>query len=170
MRWKSFFIFLFGLSVINASSVRDAISMSSLHIGPDLLLIFLVFFALSCDRQDAILISFAIGFAADVSSAAMLMGPCTISYGLLGGMISLFRRQVVMRRFVYQSIMLFFAGALAGGLVELLVSVKSGTIDFNMYPFILLTALYSAVIGPVIWLVLNRPLSLFFIEKPTQLC
>ena len=165
MRWKSLFVFLFFLAVINASSLRDAVSVSSFHIGPDLLLILLVFFALSCDRQDAILVSFAIGFVADVSSVSMVMGPYTISYGLLGGLISLFRRQVVMRRYIYQSIMLFFAGAAAGMLAEFLVSLKSGAIYIDQYPLVLYTALYSAVIGPLIWLVLRWPLGLFFVEK-----
>ena len=166
MRWKSFIVFLFGLAVLNASDLRDAMSVSSLHIGPDFLLIFLVFFALNCDRQDAIVISFAIGFSADISSAAMLIGPCTISYVLIGGMISLFRRQVVMKRFIYQSMMLFFAGSLVGILTELLVFVKSGAVYLNTYPYILLTALYTAVIGPVMWLLVSRPMDLFFNTKP----
>ena len=165
MRWKSFLVFLVALTVINASTLRDAMSLSSLHIGPDFLLIFLVFFAINCDRPDAIVVSFAIGFAADISSAAMVIGPYAISYGLLGGAISLFRRQVIMRRFIYQSMTVFFAGAISGVLVELLVSVKSGAMSLDTYPCILLSALYTAVIGPLIWVLVKRPLNLFFIER-----
>ena len=166
MRWKIFLVFRVVLTVISVSNIRDVWSVSSLHIGPDLLLIFLVFFALNCDRQDAIPVSFAIGFAADVSSVAMLMGPYSISYCLLGGMISLFRKQVVMKKFIYQSMMIFFAGVIGGILTELLVSVKLGAMCPNAYSAVLLTALYSALIGPVIWKLFSKPLNLFFAEKP----
>ncbi len=151
MRWKRFLVFLFAVTVINASSLRDIVSVSSLHIGPDLLLILLVYFAASCNRSDTILASFLIGFAADVSSVAMLIGPYMISYGLLGGLISLFRRQVIRNRMLYQSIAIFIIGTSAGILAELLIFAKSGEIAPNIGSVILLTSLYSAVIGPVIW-------------------
>lgn len=166
MRWKSLLVFLIAITIINVSAISDAISISSLNIAPDFLLIFLVFFAINCDRNDAIIVSFAIGFAADIFSPAMMMGPCAISYGLIGGLISLFRKQVVMKRFIYQSMTIFFTAAIAGSLAELLVSVKSAAIDVNTYPSILLTALYTALIGPVIWMLLDRPLTLFFVERP----
>jgi len=166
MRWKSLLIFLVALAIINASNLRDAMSVSSLHISPDFLLVFLVFFAVNCERHDAIVVSFAIGFAADISSSAMLIGPYAISYGLLGGVISLFRKQVVMRRFIYQSMSLFFTGSIGGFVAEFLISVKSGSMYPDMYPCVLLTSLYTALIGPLVWLLAKRALSLFFVARP----
>jgi rod shape-determining protein MreD len=127
------------------------VSVSSLNTGPDILLIILVYFAANCNRSNTILVSFLIGFAADVSSVAMLIGPYTISYGLLGGLISLFRRQVIRKRMLYQSMAIFSIGTIAGSLAELLIFAKSGEIAPNIGSVILLTSLYSAVIGPFIW-------------------
>lgn len=151
MRWIRFLVFLCAVTVLNASNLRDIVSVSDLHIGPDILLIFLVYFAVSCNRQDTILISFLIGFAADVSSVAMLIGPYTISYGLLGGLISLFRRQVIRKRMLYQSIAIFSIGTIAGILAELLIFAKSGAMAPNIGSVVLLTSFYSAVVGPFIW-------------------
>ncbi len=165
MRWKRFLVFLFAVTVINASSLRDIVSVSSLHIGPDLLLILLVYFAASCNRSDTILASFLIGFSADVSSVAMLIGPYTISYGLLGGLLSLFRRQAIRKSMLYQSIAIFGMGTIGGILAELLISVKSGEISLNTSAVVLLTAFYSAVVGPVIWKLL-APRTRSFLWKP----
>ena len=49
------------------------------------LLIFLVFMTINCDIHDAIIASFAIGFAADISGSAM--GPYMISCGVFGSFI-----------------------------------------------------------------------------------
>ena len=151
MRWIRFLVFLFAVTVINASNLRDMVSVSSLNTGPDILLIFLVYFAVSCNRTNTILVSFLIGFAADVSSVAMLIGPYTISYGLLGGLLSLFRKQVIRRRMLYQAIAIFGIGAIGGILAELLIFAKSGEIPPNIGSVVLLTSFYSAVVGPVIW-------------------
>ena len=151
MRWIRFLVFLFAITVINASNLRDMVSVSSLNTGPDILLIFLVYFAVSCNRTNTILISFLIGFAADVSSAAMLIGPYTISYGLLGGFLSVFRRQVIRRRMLYQAIAIFSIGTIGGILAELLIVVKSGAMSANTISLVLLTSFYSAVVGSLIW-------------------
>lgn len=151
MRWKRFLIFLFAITIINASNLRDMVSISSLNIGPDILLIFLLYIAVGCNRSDTILASFLIGFAADVSSVAMVIGPYTVSYGLLGGLLSLFRRKVIGKRMVYQSIAIFMLAAIGGLLAEFLIFVKSGEIPPNVSDTVLLTAFYSAVVGPLIW-------------------
>jgi rod shape-determining protein MreD len=151
MRWTRFLVFLFAITVIHASNLRDMVSVSSLNTGPDILLIILVYFAANCNRSNTILVSFLIGFAADVSSVAMLIGPYTISYGLLGGLLSLFRRQVIRKRMLYQSIAIFSIGIAGGILAELLIFAKSGAMGANTISVVLLTSFYSAVVGPLIW-------------------
>lgn len=151
MRWLRFLGFLFVVTVINASNLRDMVSVSSLSAGPDILLIFMVYFAASCSRPDTILVSFLIGFAVDVSSVTMLIGPYTISYCLLGGLLSLFHKGAIRKRMIYQAIAIFGVGIIGGILAELLTFAKSGSMPADTINVVFLTALYSAVVGPFIW-------------------
>ena len=69
-------------TVIGASEVMDVISVTDQNIKPNLLLILLVYFAISCDSYDAIICSFAIGLAADITGT--LIGPYFLSFGIIG--------------------------------------------------------------------------------------
>lgn len=90
MHWIRFTILLLVVTLLNAGNLLNVISVSSLNITPDLLLILLVFFASSCAGPEAIIASFAIGFARDISG--QVMGPAFVSFGVFGSLIWLLCR------------------------------------------------------------------------------
>ncbi len=153
MRWIRFFVFLPLATLLNAGNILNVISVSSLHIKPDLLLITLVFFAINIATTDAIVASFAIGFAADISGGTM--GPCMITFGVLGSFISQLQRVVVMKRMVHQATAIFVIALVAGGMVQLLSSFKTDEPMSNVYRMILGGAAYSALAGPLVWMFLS---------------
>ena len=108
MRWIRFTIVLFIMTLLNSGNVLNIISVSDLNIRPDVLVILLVFFAVNCRTIDAMVISFAIGFAADISGTCI--GPYTITFGLLGSMISQMRKVVIMKKMMHQAMAIFFIG------------------------------------------------------------
>ncbi len=154
IRWIRFFVFLLLATLLNAGNILNVISVSSLHIKPDLLLITLVFFAINIATTDAIAASFVIGFAADISSGTM--GPCMITFGVVGSFISQLQRVVVMKRMIHQAAAIFVIALVAGGMVQLLSSFKTDEAMSNVYRMILGGAAYSAVAGPLVWMFLSR--------------
>ncbi len=152
MRWMRFLIFLLLATLLNAGNVLNTISVTSLHIKPDLLLIMLVFFAINIATTDAIAASFAIGFAADISGGTM--GPCMITFGVVGSFISQLQRVVVMKRIIHQVAAIFVIALVAGGMIQLLLSFKTDEPMSNVYRMILGGAAYSALAGPLVWMFL----------------
>lgn len=152
MRWARFSIILLVITSLNTGDMLGLISVGSLHIRPNLLLIILVFFASNCGMFDAIIASFAIGFAADISGS--VMGPYTISFGLFGSLISQLRKVIIMKRMFHQSGAIIATGLLAGGLAHLLAFFKTHELAPNIYIALAGTAAYSGIIGPFIWLAL----------------
>jgi len=124
--------------------------ISLVNVRPDLLLILLVFFAIYCDTTEAIISSFAIGFAADVIGSAM--GAQMISFGLFGTLLAYLHRFIAIREMPYQSLAIAMTGLLAGGLAFFLTYLKSQTTPPNMFTVLLGTSLYSAIIGPFLFL------------------
>jgi len=153
MRWFRFSILLLVFTLLGAGNLLNTISLSDFNIRPELLLILLVFLAVNCETSEAIVASFAVGFAADISGSAI--GPFTISFGLVGSLISQMHKVVIMKRMVHQATAIFVAGAIAGVLVQFLTFFKTGETASNVYVVLLGSCFYSAVIGPVIWLVLS---------------
>ena len=147
MRWFRFSIFVIAVTLIQAGLV-DIISL--VNVRPDLLLILLVFFAIYCDTTEAIISSFAIGFAADVIGSAM--GAQMISFGLFGTLLAYLHRFIAIREMPYQSLAIAMTGLLAGGLAFFLTYLKSQTTPPNMFTVLLGTSLYSAIIGPFLFL------------------
>lgn len=152
MRWIFFYIVLLLVTLANASTLLDATAIGALNTKPDLLLIILVFFAINCETSDAIICSFAIGFAADISSSSMTMGPCIISYGILGSALSFLRRSVIMDKFIYQIFCIFIVGLVGGMMVEGMIYSKLDGYTANSVTAVAMSALYSALVGPVIWI------------------
>ena len=153
MRWVRFLVFLLLAALLNAGNVLNVISVTSLGIKPDLLLITLVFFAINIATTDAIAASFAIGFAADISAGTM--GPCMITFTVLGSFISQLQRVVVMKRMIHQAAAIFVVALVAGGMIQLLSSFKTDEPMSNVYRMILGGATYSAVAGPLVWMFLS---------------
>ena len=154
MRWVRFSIILFAATLLNSGNMLNMISVGSLNIKPDLLLILLLFFGINCEATAAVTASFAIGFAADISGSSM--GPYIISFGLFGSLISQMRKVVIMKRMTHQGAAIFFTGIIAGGLAHILNLFKTGEVASNLFVVQAGTSLYSGLIGPFIWLVLSR--------------
>jgi len=150
MRWGRIGIIILLASLLNAGNLLDnTIAMGENNIKPDLLLILMVFFAINCGGLEATIVSFAIGFAADISSAAM--GPAMISYGLFGTLIAQLRKVVIMKRMTHQALAIFAMGIIAGGLTQILLRFKTGQSPSNVYSALFWTAIYSGIVGPLVW-------------------
>ena len=146
-------VFLLLATLLNAGNVLNTISVTSLQIKPDLLLITLVFFSINIATTDAVAASFAIGFAADIAGGTM--GPCMITFGVIGSFISQLQRVVVMKRMIHQAAAIFVIALVAGGMVQLLSSFKTDESVSNVCRMILGGAAYSAVAGPLVWMFLS---------------
>ncbi len=164
MRWIRFTIVLFIMTLLNGGNVLNIISVSDLNIRPDVLVILLVFFATNCKTIDAMVISFAIGFAADISGTCI--GPYTITFGLLGSMISQMRKVVIMKKMTHQAMAIFFIGLVGGAMAQMLIFMKTKLLVPSVYVIVFFGAMYSGLLGPFLWSVLSVISSWLGIRKP----
>jgi len=144
MRWFRFAI------LITSAAVLQAGFLARWDIRPDLLLILLVFFAVYSSITEAIITSFVIGFAADLIGSSM--GPQIISFGLFGTLLAYLHRLIAIRKMPYQTAAIFTVGLFAGLLAYLLSRLISQPHIQNAYALIFATSLYSAVVGPFLFL------------------
>jgi rod shape-determining protein MreD len=153
MRWFRFAVLVLVASILQTGLV-GAIAILHPDNKPDLLLILLVFFALRGHSTDAILAAFAIGFMADVSNPMVnrLIGPRMISFGLFGTVLSDLNSTISPRRLVHQAVTIFLMGCLTVGLSCLLTALRAGTVSVNLRAALLWQPLYSALIGPFLFL------------------
>jgi rod shape-determining protein MreD len=149
MRWLRLAIFICLVTVLQAGMV-EVISISRLNIKPDLLLILMVFFSLYCSKQEAVITSFTIGFAADIISSAM--GPRIISFGLFGTLLSYLHGVITIRKMSYQSLVVFISGLLTGVTAHFLTYLKGQLTGADTYTVIFWTSVYSGFIGPFLFL------------------
>lgn len=150
MRWFRFAAFVLVAAILQAS-LLNIIALPPLNIKPNILLIFLVFFAIHYNTTEAIITSFAIGFVADISIGAA-MGSQTISYGLFGTALAYLHRVITIRSMPSQALAIFITGCLVGVLTHFLALLKGQSTISNIYTAILGIALYSAIIGPFFFL------------------
>lgn len=141
-------------TLLQASFV-DAIAVTRFNITPNLLLILMVFFAIRCNINEAIICSFALGFAADVIATGLPMGPRIISFGLFGTGLAYLQRIITIRKMPHEAIAILIVSFGAGGLAYLLaiaagLSARSGSLGMLAG-----TSIYSAVIGPFLSLLLD---------------
>lgn len=144
MRWVRFAVLVLLATVLQASF------LANLNIKPDLLLILLVFFAIFCDPTEAIISSFAIGFAADIVSSSM--GPRMISFGLLGTALTYLRRVISIKKMPYQGLAIFVTGLLVSILVYLLSFLKREPIALDKFTIVFGIAVCSGIVGPFLFL------------------
>lgn len=151
--------------LVASSGVLDFVSFGDYNIKPGLMLIVMVFFAVNCETAEAIACSFVIGLAADISSASMVMGPHTVSFGIIGTAISFLQAPVIMKRLIYQATCIFVSGLLAATMAEAMIYNKSG-FTLNSFTVIAMTTLYSALIGPFVWMFLRAIFEILVIDPP----
>jgi len=144
VRWFRFAVLLSLVAVLQAGV------LAHWNIKPDLLLILLVFFAVYSNTSEAVITSFTIGFAADIIGFAM--GPQIISFGLFGTLLAYLHRVIAIRRMPYQAAAIFITGLLAGALAHFLTFLKGQPTAPNLYIVLLATSLYSAIVGPFLFL------------------
>ena len=150
MRWFRFAFFVLVVAVIQAS-LLDWISVTGLHIKPNLLLILLIFFVAQSTNTDAIIVSFAVGFAADLSSFGMYeMGSFTVSFGLFGTALTYLRNMIVIQKLSHQAAVIFVMTFLVTALAHFLSMIKGHAANTRLWMFLFGTSLYSAAIGPYI--------------------
>jgi len=144
MRWFRFAI------LITLAAVLQASFLARWDIRPDLLLILLVFFAVYSGTTEAIITSFVIGFTADLIGSSM--GPQIISFGLFGTLLAYLHRLIAIQKVPYQTAAIFIVGLFAALLAYLLSCLISQPHIQNAYTLIFATSLYSAVVGPFLFL------------------
>jgi rod shape-determining protein MreD len=138
------------IATILQTSLISIIAIPALKVTPNLLLILLVFFAIHCKDIDAIITSFTIGLAADIISSTM--GPQIISFGLFGTLLSDLHRTLTIKKMPYQSLVIFLTGVFTAGLAFFLNFLKSEPATSNIYIDLFGIPLYSALIGPFLFL------------------
>ena len=142
MRWIRFAVLVCLAMIVQAGF------LSTFILKPDLLVILLVFFAVYGNISDAIITSFTIGFAADLIGPSM--GTQMICFGVLGTSLSYLKRVIAIRKIPYQVIAIFVVYILAGVMANILNSLKG--IATTEYSTILKTAIYSAIVGPFLFM------------------
>jgi rod shape-determining protein MreD len=144
MRWLRFTLILLLASLLQSGSLSDFMAVTAMRIKPDFLLILLVFFAINCDAYDAIIASFAIGFAADITGT--VMGPFTLTFGALGSVLTHIRQVILLKKNPHQAIIIFVMGILAGGIAKFLALLKIQSGFGYSFWHLAGTALYSALL------------------------
>jgi rod shape-determining protein MreD len=144
MRWFRFAVLVLLATVLQAGF------LANFNIKPDLLLILLVFFAVYCNTSEAIVSSFMIGFAADL--IAPVMGPQTISFGLVGTLLAYLHRVLAIRKMHYQALAIFVTGILTGILAILLNMLRGETPLPGFFGGMLIISLISGIVGPFLFL------------------
>jgi rod shape-determining protein MreD len=153
MRWFSFIVILLAATLLEAGNLLNVFAVTGWYIKPGVLITLLVYYALSCRYDEAIVTSFFIGFAADL--VAGVMGPHMLCYGLLGVLLNQTGRMLIMKRAVYKAVVVFLVFLAAETAAYWLSVLKVDETRQSVSTIILLTGLYSAVICPLIWSVLS---------------
>ncbi|HUT29126.1 MAG TPA: rod shape-determining protein MreD [Sedimentisphaerales bacterium] len=143
MRWLRFAV------LIVLAAILQAGVLVNFRIRPDLLLVLLVFFAVHCNTNQAIITSFTIGFAADISMGPA-MGPQIISFGLFGTLLAYLHHVITIRRSVHQGLAIFVLALLTGVAAYLLNMLKTQAASLDMR-MLFWSACCSAVIGPFLF-------------------
>lgn len=150
MHWIRFVILVLIAAIIQTSLV-GVLALTEAQIRPNLLLILMVFFAIHCPAQEAIVSAFVIGLFADLIGAGM--GPLLLAFGLIGSLISEIRHSLVMRHVPQQMIVVFAAGLLCGLIALLLFKVKACPLPTSATHLVLWQPLYSALLAaPLFWM------------------
>jgi cell shape-determining protein MreD len=148
MRWPRFVVLVLVTALLQASFI-DTIGVTSYRITPDLLLILTVFFATRCDVTEAIISSFAIGLAADLSNIGSRMGPWILSFGILGTGLAYLHGVISLKKMPHQALAIFVTG-IGAGILSGFLAGRSEELKL-----IIGSAAYSAVIGPFLSLLLD---------------
>lgn len=152
MRWISFFIILLVTTLLEAGNLLNLFAIGGWYIRPSILITLLVYYALSCQSQDAIICSFLIGFAADLTTG--LVGPHTLCFGFIGLLLNQSNQILIVQRAHHEALIVFAVYFVAETIAYWLGLLKGQQTQGTYYSILLFTGIYSAIISPVIWSVL----------------
>jgi len=144
MRWLRFSVLTVFLAVLQASAILNLLSVTNLHITPNLLLILLVYLAINCNSYDAIITSFALGFAADLVSPTI--GPYFLSFGILGSALAHIRKVILLNKTQHQAGAIFLTGIATGAVARFFAGFTGDAESLGSLTIIIVTAMYSAII------------------------
>lgn len=164
MRWFPFTLLVLVGTLLEAGNLLNLIALGDWHIRPAVLIVLLVFFAFHCRPHEAVIASFIIGLAMDI--AGNLMGPHTISYCLIGGLLNQLGEYLPTRRIFHQAMLVLTTYLVAEIGAYWLGVLKTGEQQEYLYRIFLFTAVYSACIGPIIWRVVYRVNRLIAFKPP----
>jgi len=144
MRWLRFALLVCFATVLQASF------LSKYSVSPNLMIILLVFFAIFYNTNEAIITSFAIGFAADLIGRTM--GSQMIAFGLCGTALAYLNRVIAIRKMPYQAAAIFVISIMAGIIENILNNLKGQAPGTQFYSSLFWTSLYSGIAGPFVFL------------------
>ena len=153
MRWILFSLLLLISMVIDEGNLLNVIAIGQWHIKPAVLITVLVFSTLNSPGKSGIACAFATGFAVDIAGA--VMGPHMICYGIIGSVLTRFKRALSLRRFPHQMLVVFLTFLAAEFPAYLLSVFKTGEKSPYIFSILLLGGAYSAIAAPFIWLILR---------------
>jgi rod shape-determining protein MreD len=154
MHWPRFAVLVLIATLLQKTWI-NTIAVTDLRVTPDLLLIMMVFFAVRCSEKDAIISSFALGFAADIAAPGFSLGPMIISFGVFGTGLSYLHRLISIKKVPHEAITIFIVGLGTAILAWLLARVASQSPRPGGFIALIGTSVYSAVLGPVLFLFLD---------------
>ncbi len=154
MHWPRFAVLVLIAALLQKTWI-NTIAVTDLRVTPDLLLIAMVFFAVRCKEKEAIITSFALGFAADIAVTGFSMGPLIISFGLFGTGLSYLHRLISIKKVPHEAITIFVVGLGTAVLAWLLARAAGQTPRPGGLIALIGTSIYSAVLGPVLFLFLD---------------
>lgn len=163
MRWILFFVFLLIAMLLEAGNLLKLFAFGGWYIRPSILITMLVYYALACQSRDAMIISFLIGFAADITTG--LMGPHTLCFGVMGLLLNQSSQVLLVKRAVYQVLVVFAVYFAVETFSYWLGLLKDHHAPSNYYSIMFFTGIYSAVISPVLWSILSALSGWFNIKK-----
>ncbi|MFC1807821.1 rod shape-determining protein MreD [Candidatus Omnitrophota bacterium] len=148
------------LLIISVCALIQATSfeyISVMGVKPDLLIILVIFFALSFSSHQAKRLAIVIGLLKDVTSASLL-GSYTLSFLILAMIISYHQNKFFRERISTQMMIAFISYFFVGVVIFLLnsFSSKSFPAHYSFLSLIVRGSAYTAVISPVVFFILSK--------------
>jgi rod shape-determining protein MreD len=151
MKWFRFALLILAATIIGSSDLMNYISVTERFIKPNLLLMLLVYFSITCETYDAIICSFAIGFAADITTT--LIGPYFLSYGIIGTALTFIRQVIILKKTAQQAFAILVTGLVTQLIAVILMKFKISTVTNAGFFITFAMSMYSGIL----WFLLKVP-------------
>lgn len=148
-----FLIFAFVGLILQGGNIANYIALGEHNIKPDFLVVLMVFFSLRMPSVPAIISSFVLGFGSDL--VLLPMGPFMIAYTIAGSLISPLRKTPIAISYIAQSFLVFVSTLLLLGGANLIKFIANYEIPSDLVFRISMISLYSAIISPFVFVLLD---------------